>query len=74
MNNKKNIQDQRIRNIKAKYYTKIKSVVNSSLGKEGDFFNKVDEIDNLIKECEKEIRLFRNDHPTHIQTFESFTK
>lgn len=74
MNKKKKIQDQRVRNIKAKYYSKIKSLFNKSLGKDGDVFSKIDDIDDLIKECEKEIRLYRNEHPTHIQTFESFTK
>ncbi|MDY0268758.1 hypothetical protein [Trichloromonas sp.] len=74
MNNKKKIQEQRIRNIKSKYYSRIKSLFNKSLGKDGDVFSKIDEIDNLIKECEKEIRLYKNEHPSHIQTFESFTK
>ena len=74
MNNKKKIQEQRVRNIKAKYYSRIKSLFNKSLGKEGDVFSKIDEIDNLIRECEKEIRLYKNEHPTHIQTFESFIK
>ncbi|MFA5586232.1 MAG: hypothetical protein WDA02_06755 [Saccharofermentanales bacterium] len=74
MNKKKKIQDQRVRNIKAKYYSKIKSLFNKSLGKDGDVFSKIDDIDDLIKECEKEIRLYKNEQPTHIQTFESFTK
>jgi len=74
MNNKKLRQDDRIRRIKAKYYSKIKSLFDKSLGKEGDVFTKIEDIDNLIKECEKEIRLYKNEHPVHIQTFESFTK
>ena len=74
MNNKKRRQEERIRGIKSKYYSKIKSIFDKSLGKEGDVFTKIENIDNLIKECEKEIRLYKNDHPVHIQTFESFTK
>ena len=74
MNNKKKIQDDRIRRIKARYYSKIKSLFDKSLGYDGDVYTKIDEIDNLIRECEKEIRTYKNEHPVYIKTFENFTK
>ena len=40
----KNKQNIRIRAIKAKYYSKIRSLFDKSLGKDGDVYNKIEEI------------------------------
>ena len=70
----KNKQNIRIRAIKAKYYSKIRSLFDKSLGKDGDVYNKIEEIEKCIKECEKELIQFKNDEhkKVHVQTFESF--
>jgi len=72
----KNRQNERIKSIKAKYYSKIKSIFDKSLGKEGDVYNKIDDIQKCIKECDNELSLFRKEqqktNQIHIQTFESF--
>ena len=69
--NKENIK---IRSIKAKYYSKIRSIFDKSLGHDGDVYNKIDEIEKCIKECEKELSLFKKEQvqKNHIQTFENF--
>lgn len=72
----KNKQNERIRAIKAKYYSKIRSLFDKSLGREGDAYSKIDGIEKCIKECEKELSQFKRDehkkNQIHVQTFESF--
>jgi hypothetical protein len=70
----KNTQNNKIRTIKAKYYSKIKSIFDKSLGIDGDIYNKIDEIGQCIKECQKELSEFNTTQiqKNHVQTFENF--
>lgn len=74
----RNRQNEKIKSIKAKYYSKIKSIFDKSLGKDGDVYNKIDDIQKCIKECDKEIYQLKIDdnrkNQIHIQTFENFNK
>ena len=69
-----NRQNQKIRIIKAKYYSKIRSVFDKTLGRDGDVYNKIEDIEKIIKECEKELsQLKKEEHQkVHVQTFENF--
>ena len=69
-----NRQNQKIRIIKAKYYSKIRSVFDKSLGHDGDVYNKIEDIEKIIKECEKELSQFKKEEhqKVHVQTFENF--
>lgn len=72
----KNRENIKIRAIKSKYYSKIRSIFDKSLGIDGDVFNKIDDIEKCIKECDKELSNFKNTQvrKTHVQTFENFSK
>lgn len=66
-------QNIRIRAIKAKYYTKIKSLFDKSLGDTGTVDDKIDDIEECIKECEKELLEYkRGNMVQYIQTYENF--
>lgn len=72
--NVKKKQNEKIRMIKAKYYSKIRSVFGKTLGHEGDVYNKIDDIEKIIRECEKELSQFKKEEhkKVHVQTFENF--
>lgn len=71
-------QNDKIKLIKAKYFSKIKSIFDKSLGKDGDVYNKIDDIQKCIKDCDSEIYQLKLDdnkkNQIHIQTFENFNK